>query len=191
MSSLTRQLTVNSVSHPSLFVDVQVSFLKVKLEFSEQQAEWNEQRAQSASTDTQICLLCLFAGDKGKLNRTSETFQYVLIQKKKQILFQYRFTLLYTHHYNTKEQIININIPAADRFNTLLWGQGSSLLRSKIQAVRQTCGQSDFGTKIAQISVDKARLPLTTLFNQKWYSHSQEIFPHASYPGLFTVLINF
>lgn len=66
-------------------MDVQVSFLKVKLEFSEQQAEWNEQRAQSASTDTQICLLCLFAGDKGKLNGTSETFQYVLIQKKKQM----------------------------------------------------------------------------------------------------------
>lgn len=38
MSSLTRQLTVNSVSHPSLFVDVLVSFSKVKLEFSEQQA---------------------------------------------------------------------------------------------------------------------------------------------------------
>lgn len=64
MSSLTRQLTVNSVSHPSLFVDVQASFSKVKLEFSEQQAEWNEQTAQSASTDTQICLLCLFAVDK-------------------------------------------------------------------------------------------------------------------------------
>lgn len=144
MSSLTRQLTVNSVSHPSLFVDVQVSFLKVKLEFSEQQAEWNEQRAQSASTDTQICLLCLFAGDKGKLNGTSvrHSSMHSFKRKSKQILLKYRFALLCTHHYNTKEELSNINIPADDRFNTIFWGQGSSLLRSKIKAARQTCAKT-------------------------------------------------
>lgn len=145
MSSLTRQLTVNSVSRPSLFVDVQVSFLKVKLEFSEQQAEWNEQRAQSASTDTQICLLCLFAGDKGKLSGTSvrHSSMYSFKRKSKQILFKYRFTLLYTHYYNTKKEMSNINIPAADRLNTLFWGQDSSLLCSKIKAARQICAKTE------------------------------------------------
>lgn len=174
MSSLTRQPTVKSVSHPSLFVDAQVSFLKVKLEFSEQQVEWNEQRAQSASTDTQICLLCLFAGDTGKLNGTSvrHSSMYSFKRKSKQTLFKYRFTLLYTHHYNTKD-MSNINIPAADRFYISFWGQSSSLLRNKIEAVPRL--KSNFSTKIAQDSLDRPESRST--FSYQKYSPTPGNFP--------------
>lgn len=105
---------------------------------------------------------------------------------------QYRFTFLYIHSYNNKEEMININITVADRFSILLLGQGQPLLhavRSKWQDRPALRLKSDFGTDCISVT-RRGQRPFNNLLLSKMIVPLPEIYPHPECTGFFNELVH-
>lgn len=110
---------------------------------------------------------------QGKINwNKCETFQYAFIQKKKQTSIFLNTDLHYFIHITTtpkKRWVTSIYLLLTD--SILFFGAKAHLCyaeRSKLWDRPVPRLKSDFATKIAQVSLDKARVPLTTSSYQNW-----------------------